>query len=189
MTILLSIFSILCIAARCVICQQRDITWWKAIVPGYNKYLLGKLCNHKKLGVACGFLEVIWSCVIAGVYVYEVWLYQTYATGYANTNGQIILAVPEDIKSTFIILRILVIVIAASYLFVWSVMMWKFSNMHQKSNKWLILWTVVPVIPLCYFALSKRVAMYGEVYDYTRVPVHISKKEKEKVEKLKVAGK
>ena len=107
MTILLSIFSILCVAARCVICQQRDIAWWKAIVPGYNKYLLGKLCKHKKLGVACGFLEVIWYCVIAGVYVYEVWLYQKYATGYANIDGQIVLAVPEDIKSTFIILKII----------------------------------------------------------------------------------
>ena len=189
MTILLSIFSILCVAARCVIFQQRDITWWKAIVPGYNKYLLGKLCKHKKLGVACGFLEVIWYCVIAGVYEYEVWLTQRYATGYANNNGQIILAVPEEIRTAFTILRVVVIVTAALYLFVWSVMMWKFSNMHQKSNKWLILWTIVPVIPLCYFALSKRIAMYGEVYDYTRVPVHIIKEEKAKVEKLKVAGK
>jgi len=73
------------------------------------------------------------------------------------------------------------IVVAAIYMFVWSYLMNKFSQMHGKSSWWIALWAICPVIPLHYFALSKNIAMYGNSFGLERVPVRKTGKKAEKI--------
>ena len=180
MSMILFIIMIVCVVDTCIIFSQRDEKWWKALIPGYNRYVFGKLCNSKKLGVLSGIMKIVWNIVLMFIYGFELWIAQTYTMSLYDAN-KLIFEVPASVKDWITILRIVMIVVAAIYMFVWSYLMNKFSQMHGKSSWWIALWAICPVIPLHYFALSKNIAMYGNSFNLERVPVHKTGKKAEKI--------
>lgn len=171
MEILLILFGV-CIVERCFIFFQRDVSFWKALIPGYNKYVLGKLCNCKKLGIATAIFLLLLIGALIGIYNFEVWIVETYASNGVFVNpatGQLILDVPEHIANWLQVFKYVIIGLAACSITAWSWLMLKFSQMHQKSNWWILLWALCPAIPYTMLAFSKQVAMYGKRYTVKKV--------------------
>jgi len=155
--------------ARCVIFQQRDVAWWKGIIPIYNKYIFGKLCNKGNIGIAVGLLELVWYIACYLLMYFEMWVQQTYNASTAD--GFIYANVSEEVVTIYTWLKIGFLVYMIFYLVVWCYLMNKFSMMHGKSKNWIALWALWPAAAYCYFALTPKIAMYGKQYELKRVEV------------------
>ena len=163
MTILMLIASIICIGARCVIFKQRDVRWWKALIPAYNKYILGKLANQKKLGIFNAIAQPILYSLLFVAYFYELWIMNNFQVNLYDAN-RIIVEIPDSARIIILTLRYSVIILAAITIFVWSFMMYKFSSMHGKSSWWIIMWAICPAVGFSYFALSDDVYIDNKHY-------------------------
>lgn len=168
MSILVFIAIIVCVVDRMIIFHQRDIKWWEALIPFRNKYIYGKLCNQKLIGVITALASVAWTAMLVVIYEYETYLINRYYAGVYSMD-QLILEVPEQETVVINILRIIVMVVAAIYMTSWTYMMYKFSAMHGKSPKWILGWAIAPVFFLTYIALDKNIAMYGKKYVMVRL--------------------
>lgn len=175
MSIIIFLAMFTCIVVTCVIFQQRDEKWWYALIPGYNKYIFGKLCNQKKVGTVLAVANLLWDILLVYLVYFEYQLSANYYAGMYDATTMI-LNVPEEMKIQIDVLRIIIMVIAAVYMATWTYVMYKFSAMHGKSPKWVFGWAIAPVFLLCYFALSNKVAMYGKMYVLEKKEIALTSK-------------
>lgn len=172
MTILITI--IICIVARGFIFSKHDIKPIKTIIPGYNKYLLGKICGKKKLGLLNAILLPIcdiWFLFCTG---YEQWIMQNY-TEYVqvpydtNINSTFEVVVPKDVANIAIYSKYILLGIAAICMVSWIILMWNFTKASKRSYWWILLWIAIPVIPYCAFAITKDIYIDGKHYTIKKV--------------------
>lgn len=174
---LLTIFLFICLICRIIIFNKHDISWIKAIIPGVNKYQLGKLGGCKKL--ICWLNAIIHPLLCIYFFIcfcIELWIIQTYSTEATipydtNIDSKIYVAVPKNIANIAIWSKYILIAIAIIALISWCIMMWKFTITHKKNTWWILLWAIIPVIPYCYFAASKDVIINGKRYTMKRVEI------------------
>lgn len=175
MSILLYIFTI-CIIERCFIFFQRDVAFWKALIPGYNKYLLGKMCGCKKLGIATAIVLTLCFGTLIGIYCFEMWIVRTHPIYYSDIAQQFVVeGVTETIVFWLRFMQYALIFLAALSVICWSWMMLKFSQMHKKSNWWILLWAVCPILPYTILAFSKRVAVNCKQYDVKKIECKVTR--------------
>lgn len=170
------ILTTICMVCRGIIFKKRDYKWWYTLIPGLNKYKLGKLVNSKKLA--------IWNCILhtltyLSILFYmglEFYMVSTYAESIqipkdGVTDSTITIQVPESLAHFAMGTRYVIIAIGFITLIVWCMMMWRFTIQHKRNPWWIILWAVVPVIPYIAFAASPEVVINGKRYKLQRVEV------------------
>lgn len=170
-------FQIICLICRCIIFKKRDVSIKKAILPGVNKYWLGRLVKNKKLGIAnciaqVGFWIYFWFC-----FGLELWIIQNYTEFITvptdnNAFSRVEVALPENIANLAIYSKYVLIAFAVITIILWCMMMWKFTILHKRSPWWICLWAVIPVIPYIYFAcISDVVSIDGKRYSIKKVEI------------------
>lgn len=178
-------FVILCflisIITRCILLKKHNIKWWKGLVPGYNKYLLGKISNKEKLGKINAILHPFFTIYLFACFVFEMWILQEYSSQVliptnVEMDSKIYLSVPDTIANIAIWSKYLLIVVGLVTLVVWCMMMWEFTKIHKRSAWWILLWFSIPAIPYCAFAMSNEVVIDGKRYKYERVEINESRK-------------
>ena len=174
-TILIS--TVICAICRCIMFKKRDIKWYKALIPGVNKYLIGKIAGLKKLAVANGIATTVFWLYFYACFGYELWIIQNYAVGvqtpYDASQGSMIqVAVPKNIANIAIWSKYILIAVALITLILWCMMMWKFTLKHKRSPWWILLWASIPVIPYIYFScISDVVSIDGKRYIIKKVEI------------------
>lgn len=171
------LLSFICAICRSIIFKKRDIKWWKSFVPGYNKYLLGKLVQDKKLAIANAIAHTFFWLYFWACFGYELWIISNYAVGIQNPiNGVeqsvVQVAVPENVANIAIWSKYILIAVALVTLILWCMMMWKFTIKHKRNPWWIVLWAALPVIPYIYFAnISDVVSIDGKRYSIQKVEI------------------
>lgn len=163
--------------ARCIIFKKRDIKWWKALIPGYNKYLLGKLSDNKRLGKINMILVPFTIIYFLACFLFETWIiksysYQVIIPYQASQASQISVKVPDYIANVAIYSKYALIILVVIAMVYWTKLMYNFTKLHQKSN-WLVLfWALCPPISYIYFAITKDTYINGKLYTMERVIKH-----------------
>lgn len=172
---LLSLISLVC---RCILFKKYDLKWWKAIIPGLNKYEIGtKLAKNKKLAIINTIVQTLLYIYSVFYTAVELWVLQTYATAvYVPKDGStseafIQVMVPKDIYNRVETMRVALIIFGAIALIVWCMMMWKFTMQQKRSPWWILLWAAAPIIPYIAFIISKKIIIDGKQYITKRVEV------------------
>lgn len=176
LSVLTTISCVLGVVAKSIMFHQRDVAWWKAFIPFYNKYVLGKLCGHKVVGAVVGIFEFVWYIAIFILTSYETWIAQNYPSGISN--GITYSQVPAEILNNYNIVRISFIVFMLAYMIIWCYLMNYFSKMHGKSKHWIALWALCPGFVYYYFALSPYIVMNGKHYKLQKVEVKSNERRK-----------
>ena len=180
-------FILLCmfisIIARCILINKHDIKWWKGLIPGYNKYILGKISNKKKLGIINAILHPILFIYFIACFIFEVWIMREYSSQViiptnANMDSKVYLSVPDNIANIALYSKYGLILLSIVTMIVWCMMMWEFTKIHKRSPWWILLWFSIPVIPYCAFAMSNEVVIDGKRYKYQKVEINESKSRK-----------
>lgn len=174
---LVLILTIICAFCRFIIFKKRDIRGVTALIPGYNKYKIGKLVGNKRLGIANGIAHVVFQLFFIFCFTYELWIIQNYATEIkipANgiTESAIQVNVPQSVANIAIGSKYVLIGLAVITMILWCMMMWKFTMQHKRNPWWIILWACIPVIPYIYFAyINDVVSIDGKRYKLQKVEV------------------
>ena len=168
------ISALVCLICRCFIFYKRDEKWQKAFIPGYNKYIIGKISNNKKLGIVNAIMHPVLSLSFFFCFCFELWIignYSTSATVPTNTNDASMFQVmiPENIANIAIYSKYFLIAMALITIVAWSMMMWKFTLLNKRSPWFIILWVFVPAIPYMIFAISNTVCIENKIYIMKRV--------------------
>ena len=170
---IIAVLSIICMICRGIIFKKRDYKWWYTLIPGLNKYKLGKLVNSKKLGITNGILHVITYLAITYYIGLEFYMIYHASAVHVPTDGSSVVSIeiPKYLAQMAIITRYCIIAIGIITMIFWCMMMWKFTIQQKRNPWWIILWSVVPVIPYIFFAASPDVVINGKHYRLQRVEV------------------
>ena len=165
---IVSICILLSIIFRAILFKKYKEKWWKALIPGYNKYIYGKLCDKKRLGKINAVLIPLVKFYFYFCLGVEFWIIENYATRVQipyndEIQSKIILSVPESIKNISILTKNVLIVLMIIALIFWAIMMYHFTIKNKKPKWWIILWVFIPVIPIAYFAFNNTIYIDGKV--------------------------
>lgn len=145
--ILVVIYTIL----RAMIFYKREEKWWKSLIPGYNKYLLAKLCDCKKLGKYLAVISTLTSITFITKYAFELEITSAIYSFTGNSDN-IYDIISKQILDINEVLFYVLIISGCIYLILWLFIMRRFSEKNNTSTWWVIGW-LVPVIPYFYYAL------------------------------------
>lgn len=130
-----------CVIFRTKLFVQREVAWWKAIIPGYNKYILGSLSDSKLLGFVCGLSRVCLNLVILAY----------------------LITATKQLPAS--VLSILFIVFTVTSFVSWTIMMKNFSVKNNKSSWLMFIWAIFPLAMYIYFTqVSKYRYINGTTY-------------------------
>lgn len=161
---------------RGLLFSARDEKWYKTLIPGYNKYILGKLCDAKKLGVIIGVISVLFVAALIAYASVEIYAIQNYAT---------LAKIPENINEAstiYITLPAMYIDIltgisygalglAIIYLTLWIIITRKFSLKQDKTSWWMFGWIICPLIPYVYFSVVDKTVYIPNIGLVTNITV------------------
>lgn len=177
-----------CIACRCIIFKKHEVKWIWGLVPGANKYKLGKIVNSKKLGLAVAITHVLLAITFTLCFGFEIWIIKTYTATIKipvkdTTISKVEVVVPKDVANLAVWSKYVLIIIAAIALILWCILMWKFTIRHDRNPWWIMLWAIIPVIPYIAFASSQTVVIDGKKYKLQKVEITEEDKTTEKSSK------
>ena len=170
---ILVLTSIIC---KCIVFSKHQIKWYKALIPGYNKYLIGKFIEKKKLGLVNAILIPLTKIYLFLCYGFELWIIDKYAvsvqipaTETTKAMTRIEVYVPKNIADAAIISKYILLGLVFIAIIFWSIMMYKFTRKHNKTGWWIVLWAFVPAIPFLYFAISSTTIVDGKIVKIKKV--------------------
>ena len=172
----------ICVACRCILLRKYDVKWVWGLVPGLNKYKLGKLTKSNVLSIILCIMSMLTLAVFGFCFGYEIWIIKNYSTQIKiPVNGsnlsKIEVVVPNDVANIAIWSKYILIGVAAVTLIFWCIIMWKFTIQQNRNPWWIMLWAIIPVIPYIVFAASSNVVIDGKKYKLQRVAVEEEKTE------------
>ena len=136
--------------------SKREEKWYKTLIPGYNRYTIGKLSDSKKVGLIAGISNVLFQIIFLLYLGLELQLLET---------GQLV--VYEDkivgIASSDTIATLMNYVLPYAWyamaLIAWLSWVWmmrKFSIKQGSSSWWLFAWAICPIVGYIYFACVRN---------------------------------
>ena len=168
---------IICTICKCLMFKRRNIRWWYAIIPGLDKYTIGKLVQNKKLAIANCISYLVYMIVYITNFFYNIWIIANYSVDAKipediQEQSVVNVALPKNIATSIYVINYAIIIIGLITLILWCMMMWKFTVMHKKNTWWILLWALMPVIPYIYFtASSDFVSKDGKLYTLKKVEI------------------
>ena len=147
----ISLLIIICTILRAVIFNQRGEKAWKSLIPFYNKYVLGKLCDSKKLGI----ITMVFSCLTYVItmisYSVELMMLSLIPSDTEFSMTKIKEYIPNNLMTLNDTTKIMMIIFGVVFLFSWSLMMRKFSEKNNANTWWILGWAICPVVSYAYF--------------------------------------
>ena len=173
---IISILTFICIIDRCIIFKKCNVKWGKSLIPGYNKYILGKLSNKKKIGIVNAILHPIYYIYFIFCFMLELYVIQTYNSQVvvpinSDLDSKVYVSIPDNISNLVLYSKYILLVVALLTMIFWCIMMWNFTKQQKRSPWWILLWFAIPVIPYTVFANSKTIIVDGKKYTMKRVEV------------------
>ena len=148
---LILIILITCTILRAVIFNQRGEKPWKAVIPLYNKYILGKLSDTKKLGIITAIFCALTYIILILSYSIELMMLSLIPSGTEFSNESFSEYIPDTLTNANDASKILLLLVAIIFVFSWSLMMRKFSEKNKANTWWIIGWAISPIICYIYF--------------------------------------
>ena len=149
-----------CTIIRCVLFYKREQGWWKALVPFYNKRVLGNLCDSKKLGTIVSFISFIFYLTVFLAISIEFYILDSLnnitLSEIEIETFNIYDYVSVEAISANSVSKLFLLGIAILYFIVWAILMRKFSEKNTSSTWWMLLWALVPIVPYVYFSFIKK---------------------------------
>ena len=144
---------IICIIARVKIFWDRQEKGWKALIPFYNKYVLGKIIDNKKIGIIVSIFEFLFIGIISlCIYIEYIILEKIPYTITDIDNFNLTDYVPQSLLTSNSIFKILLIIIAVLYFISWVILTYKFSDKQNSNTWWMLAWAIIPVVPYIHYA-------------------------------------
>lgn len=130
---------------RGILFNEIGIKWWKAIIPLYNKFVLGKEVEDSSLGLILAILTPIfytYYIFCLGVEMFILRTYSTQATIGDTTKLEVL--VPKSVATLSLYTKYWLLVFIVGMVALWLGLMYKFSKKYTK--KWsTILWIIPPI--------------------------------------------
>ena len=184
---LISILFIICVLLRIKLFTDRYEKGWKALIPFYNKYIIGRTINEKRWGKITAltnfiFISILFSCV--GIEYAILTKLPNEITNVETFNLSDY--VPNTLITGNTILKILLSVSGIIYFISWIVLTYRFSDKQNSTTWWMLGWGILPVVPYFYYAfINKTVFLAGKgLVEFQKTEVQIQEKPK-KVKKPK----
>ena len=141
--------------------NARDEKWYKTLIPGYNKYVIGKLCDCKKLGIAIAVISCLLFVALISYFSIEIYAIRNYATlakipENVNEASTVYVTLPAIYLDVLMGIAYASLGIAVIYLVLWTIMTRKFSLKQNKSSWWMFAWIICPLIPYVYFSVINK---------------------------------
>lgn len=145
----------ICVVLRGILFVQRGEKFLLTIVPWYNKYVIGRLCEQKKLGIATAISSALFYLILFGNTVIEYLIIDSVSGLTIDTEdpSSINLSeyVPKELLNYNEIIKAAVFISAILYFVLWVILMYKFTVMNDASTWWFIVWGIAPIISYIYF--------------------------------------
>lgn len=182
----ISLLLIICTVLRAVIFNQRGEKFWKALIPFYNKYILGKLSDAKKLGIITTIFSGLTYFITIFSYNVELMMLSTIPSGTDIT--KIKEYIPDELMTLNDVTKAMMLIFGVILLFSWSLMMRQFSEKNNANTWWILGWAICPIISYIYFIFihpyfytkEKELVMYDTKTVTTSL---VNKKDKNKDKK------
>ena len=97
--VFVTLLAIICIVLRAVLFNQRCEKPWKSLIPFYNKYVLGKLCDSKKLGIITMIFSFLTHFCVVFTYYTELIMLSAIPSGTDFSTAKMSDFVSKDIIS------------------------------------------------------------------------------------------
>jgi len=143
---------------KAILFSKRHERKIKAFVPIYNKYIIGKLCDKPKLGLATGIFNFLNVALFIAYIILSYFLvldYSVYGELYA-ASSRIYLSVPDNLIIVYNITRYGWLASASLTFILWAYLMRCFSIKNNKSSWWMFVWAICPIVGYIYFATLRQ---------------------------------
>ena len=185
----LTVILITCTILRAFLFNQRGEKPWKALIPLYNKYILGKLSDSKKLGIITTiFCALTYIAALFSYYV-ELMMLSLIPSGTDFSTAKVKDYIPDDLVAINDASKIIMLIFAIIFILSWSLMMRQFSEKNNANTWWILGWAICPIISYIYFIFINNY-YYTVDKDLVRYEVKmVSEKEKRTINKDKKTNK
>ena len=156
---------LVCLVAKCILFANRDIKWWKGLIPFYNIYIFGQTAGKKRLGLEMAILLFTWVGFLLFVYYYEIYIISSYIDTY-NAGS---LLVPQGTMTSLMIFRCILVALTIVCFVIWEIIAYNFTKRHI-SDKWkrivmTAIWGIMPAVAYVFFACNKKVYKNGKLVE------------------------
>jgi len=167
---------LVCVGCRIKLFVDRYEKGWKALVPFYNKYILGKTINEVKCGKLTAltnflFITAFWICVGVEWAIWSSLPSEIVDIENFNINDY----VSTSLLTSDVVCKVILLITAILYYVSWVILTYKFSDKQGTSTWWMVGWGICPLLPYIYYAF-----IYKPVYlpskglvEYQKIEVKI----------------
>lgn len=149
--VFVTILAIICAILRAVLFNQRGEKPWKALIPFYNKYILGRLCDAKKLGIITTIFCFLTHFSIIFTYYIEITMLSLIPAGTDFSTAKVKDYIPDDLVTSYHTSQILMLIFMIIFILSWSIMMRQFSEKNNANTWWILGWAICPIVSYIYF--------------------------------------
>lgn len=149
--VFITIVTIICVILKAVLFNQRGEKAWKALIPFYNKYVLGRLGDAKKLGIINTIFCFLANAAIFFTYYIELVMLSLVPVGTDFSTAKVKDYIPDDLVASYHASQVLMLIFVVIYFFSWALMMRQFSEKNNANTWWILGWAVCPIIGYIYF--------------------------------------
>ena len=141
---------------RGVLFSKREEKWYKTLVPGYNRYTIGKLSDSKLVGLIAGISNALFILIFLIYLSLEAYLLENGML--VVQNDQIVGIAASDTMAFFMnyILPYAWYAMALIAWLSWVILMRKFSIKQGASSWWMFAWAICPIAGYIYFACVRN---------------------------------
>lgn len=145
------ILMLACLMLRGMLFHQREEKWYKTLIPGYNKYVLGKLTENKKLGLVAGISHAMFHILFL-VYIVIVLVMMEEGTALI-ANGEFYVLTNRTLLN---VIQYVWLAFALIAWVTWTWLMRNFSMKQKSSSWWMFMWAICPTLAYIYFVCIRK---------------------------------
>lgn len=147
---------------RCIVFHKREEKWYKGLIPFYNKYTLGKLCDNKVIGIINGILNFLTIGVFASLIILEYHMLMELPSVIEDASTfdvyQYISQTEMDFNNG---LQVALGIVAALYFVSWVWLGYRFIKKNGDPVWWILVWILVPDLSYIYYSTHSKMYIPG----------------------------